>query len=132
MTGELRSLLLSSGGLKAPVGVEQEFSEPVFREWVENTLDPEDAASPFAVRAARVTGDLDPKFHTAALTGILIGADIAAHYDPGDDLTLVADGPFLDFYRIALDTLGADFDEYSAEEAAQDGLFGLAEEAGLI
>ncbi|MEZ6010927.1 MAG: 2-dehydro-3-deoxygalactonokinase [Hyphomonas sp.] len=132
MTGELRSLMLSSGGLKAPAGVEQEFSELVFREWVENSLDPEDAASPFAVRAARITGDLDPKFHTTALTGILIGADIAAHYDPGDELTLVADGPMLDFYRIALETLGADFEEYSAEEAAQDGLFGLAEEAGLI
>ena len=32
----------------------------------------------------------------------------------------------------ALEALGADFDECSAEEATQDGLFELAEEAGLI
>lgn len=132
ITGELRALLLASGGLKPPAGIEQEFSEAVFREWVEHSLDTDDAASPFAVRAARMTGELEPKYHTAALTGLLIGADIAAHYDPGDELTLVADGPLLDSYRIALDTLGAEIDECSAEEATQDGLFELAEEAGLL
>nr|WP_321362083.1 2-dehydro-3-deoxygalactonokinase [uncultured Hyphomonas sp.] len=132
MTGELRALLLANGGLQTPQDVEQEFSEAVFREWVEYSLDPDDAASPFAVRAARMTGLLDPKHHEAALTGLLIGADIAAHYDPGDELTLVADGAILESYRLALDTLGAEFDELSAEEATQDGLFGLAEEAGLI
>lgn len=132
ITGELRSLLLSAGGLKAPAGVEQEFSESIFREWVERSLDTDDAASPFAVRAARMTGELEARHHSAALTGLLIGADIAAHYDPGDELTLIADGPLLESYRIALETLDAEFDEYSAEEATQDGLFELAEEAGLL
>lgn len=132
ITGELRALLTANGGLQTPQDVEQEFSEAVFREWVEYSLDPDDAASPFAVRAARMTGLLDPKHHEAALTGLLIGADIAAHYDPGDELTLVADGAILESYRLALDTLGAEFDELSAEEATQDGLFELAEEAGLI
>jgi len=132
MTGELRALMLANGGLKSPAGVDQVFSEAVFREWVERSLDTEDAASPFSVRAARMIGDLDPKHHDAALTGLLIGADIAAHYDPGDELILVADGPVLEAYRIALDTLGAEFDEYSAVEATQDGLFELADEAGLL
>ena len=132
MTGELRALLLANGGLKTPAGVQQEFSKAVFREWVEYSLDTDDAASPFAVRAARMTGELDPKYHETALTGLLIGADIAAHYDPGDELTLVADGPLLESYRLALETLGAEFDEWSAVEATQDGLFELAEEAGLI
>lgn len=132
MTGELRELLLGAGGLKSPPGIEQVFDEAVYREWVEKSLDTDDAASPFAVRAARMTGDLEPEFHTVALTGLLIGADVAAHYDPGDELTLVADGPLLEAYRIALDTLGAEFDEVSAEEATQDGLFALAEDAGLI
>ena len=132
ITGELRALLTANGGLQTPQDVQQEFSEAVFREWVEYSLDPDDAASPFAVRAARMTGLLDPKHHEAALTGLLIGADIAAHYDPGDELTLVADGAILESYRLALDTLGAEFDELSAEEATQDGLFELAEEAGLI
>ena len=132
MTGELRALLLASGGLKAPAGVKQAFSEAVFREWVELTLDTDDAASLFAVRAARMTGDLAPEYHATALTGLLIGSDVAAHYDPGDELTLVADGPLLESYRIALDALGAEFDECSAEEATQDGLFELADEAGLL
>ncbi|MEZ5967729.1 MAG: 2-dehydro-3-deoxygalactonokinase [Hyphomonas sp.] len=132
MTGELRALLLGSGGLKPPAGIEQVFDEGIFREWVEKSLDTEDAASPFAVRAARMTGLLDPRHHTAALSGLLIGADIAAHYDPGDELTLVAEGALLDAYRIAFDTLGAEIDEYPADEATQDGLFELADEAGLL
>ncbi len=132
MTGEMRALLLSSGGLKPPAGIEQVFDARVFRDWVERSLDTDDAASPFAVRAARMTGALDPHHHVAALSGLLVGADIAAHYDPGDEVVLVADGDLLVAYRIALDALGADFYEMSAEEATQDGLFELAEEAGLL
>jgi 2-dehydro-3-deoxygalactonokinase len=35
-------------------------------------------------------------------------------------------------YGMALDALGASVEEYSAEEAMQDGLFEIAEAAGLL
>jgi len=45
---------------------------------------------------------------------------------------LVADGPLLEAYGFALDALGADVEETSAVEALQDGLFEIADLAGLL
>lgn len=132
MTGEIISLLESEGSLKLGKAVHQTFEPRVFRDWVERSLDTEDAASPFAVSAARSIGVLRAEHQAAALSGLMIGADIAAHYDPGDDVILVADGPMAEAYGMALDALGASVEEYSAEEAMQDGLFEIAEAAGLL
>lgn len=132
MTMETLELLMASGGLIRPSGVEQTFKASVFRDWVERSLDTDDAANPFAIRAARILGHLAPEHHACALAGLLIGAEIAAHYDPGDDVLLVADGELLKLYSIALDSLGADVEIVSAEEATCEGLFELADEAGLL
>lgn len=132
MTGEIISLLESEGSLKLGESVHQTFEARVFRDWVERSLDTEDAASPFAVSAARTIGVLRAEHQTSALSGLMIGADIAAHYDPGDEVILVADGPLAEAYGMALDALGASVEEYSAEEAMQDGLFEIAEAAGLL
>ncbi|KDA02026.1 2-dehydro-3-deoxygalactonokinase [Hyphomonas oceanitis] len=132
MTGEIQELLLSQGSLRVPAGIEPRFDAGIFRDWVERSLDTDDAASPFAVSAARLIGVLRPEHQITALSGLLIGADVAAHYDPGDDVILVADGELAKAYGMALDALGASVEEYSAEEAMQDGLFDIAEEAGLL
>jgi 2-dehydro-3-deoxygalactonokinase len=132
MTGEIISLLQSEGSLKLTESVRQAFDVAIFRDWVERSLDTDDAASPFAVSAARAIGVLKAENQEAALSGLMIGADVAAHYDPGDDVILVADGQMADAYGIALDALGASVEEYSAEEAIQDGLFEIAEAAGLL
>lgn len=132
ITGELRDLLLSSGSLALPPGVEQAFDARVFRDWVERALDTDDTPPVLAVLAAREMGQIAPQHQAAALSGLMIGADVAAHYDPGDEVILAADGPLREAYGIALDALGADVEEYSAIEAIQDGLFELADLAGLL
>ena len=132
ITSELRDLLLTAGALALKDSPAQIFDPRVFREWVERALDTEDAPPVFAVEAAIFTGQLDPACKAAAIAGLLIGADVAAHYDPGDEVLLVADGPLREAYGLALDALGADVDEISASEALREGLFELADLAGLL
>lgn len=132
ITAELRDILLLHGPLALGEAGQQAFDIKVFRDWVERALDTEDSPPVFSVEAAIRQGRLDPANKAAALAGLMIGADVAAHYDPGDDVLLVADGPLLEAYGFALDALGADVEETSAVEALQDGLFELADLAGLL
>lgn len=110
----------------------QDFDEAIFCEWVDRSLDPDDAVSPFAAEAACVLGALPENLYACALDGLMIGAEIAAHYDPGDEVTLIGDGNLADRYRMALETLAVDVTSYSAEECLRDGLFELADLAGLL
>lgn len=132
ITGEMLALMLASGPFQSPEEAKQVFDVGIFREWVERSLDPDDATSPYAVIAANHCGQLPAELHDCALTGLMIGADIAAHYDPGDEIILIADGFTLDCYKIALETLGADVEDISAAEAVRDGLYEIADSAGLI
>lgn len=110
----------------------QDFDQATFCEWVERSLDPDDAVSPFAAEAACVSGLLADTLYACALDGLMIGAEIAAHYDPGDEVCLIADGALADTYRLALETLDVDVTSYSAEECLRDGLFEIADLAGLL
>lgn len=132
ITAELRDLLLSHGSLALDAATPQAFDMAVFRDWLERALDAGRAAPVFSVEAAIRQGQLTAQNKAAALAGLMIGADVAAHYDPGDEVLLVADGPLLEAYGLALETLGADVEEASAIEALQDGLFELADLAGLL
>ncbi len=132
ITAELRDLLLSHGTLSLNSDSPQTFDAKVFRDWIERALDTDDSPPVFSVEAAIRQGLLSPANKAAALAGLMIGADVAAHYDPGDEVLLVADGPLLEAYGFALDALGADVEETSAVEALQDGLFELADLAGLL
>lgn len=132
ITAELRDLLLSHGSLALDASAVQAFDMAVFRDWLERALDAGRAAPVFSVDAAIRQGQLSPENKAAALAGLMIGADVAAHYDPGEEVLLVADGPLLEAYGLALETLGADVEETSAIEALQEGLFELADLAGLL
>jgi 2-dehydro-3-deoxygalactonokinase len=132
ITAELRDLLLMHGSLSLSEPGPQTFDMAVFRDWVERALDTEDTPPVFSVEAALRGGSLSAANKSAALAGLMIGADVAAHYDPGDEVLLVADGPLLEAYGFALDLLGADVEETSALEALQDGLFEIADLAGLL
>jgi len=132
ITAELRDLLLSHGTLSLQAPGPQAFDMKVFRDWIERALDTDDSPPVFSVEAAIRQGILSPANKAAALAGLMIGADVAAHYDPGDEVLLVADGPLLEAYGFALDALGADVEETSAIEALQDGLFEIADLAGLL
>lgn len=132
ITAELRDLLLSHGTMSLQAPGPQTFDMKVFRDWIERALDTDDSPPVFSVEAAIRQGVLSPANKAAALAGLMIGADVAAHYDPGDEVLLVADGPLLEAYGFALDALGADVEETSAVEALQDGLFEIADLAGLL
>lgn len=132
ITAELRDLLLAHGTLSLRDSGPQAFDMAVFRDWIERALDTEDSPPVFSVEAAIRQGVLPPANKAAALAGLMIGADVAANYDPGDEVLLVADGPLLEAYAFALDALGADVEETSGIEALQDGLFELADLAGLL
>ena len=133
MVIEMRDLLLAAGSLALRPGAPaQTFSAEVFREWVEAALDTDNSPPVLAVEAAVQTGRLSPAHKAAALTGLLIGGDVARHYDPGDEVLLVADDPLLEAYGLAFDALGVEVDEISATGALQDGLFELADLAGLL
>lgn len=132
ITSELRDLLLTSGSLAIRDGIPQRFEAGVFRDWVERALDTASAPPVFSVEAAIHTGLLDPADKAAAIAGLLIGRDVAAHYDPGDEVVLVAEGPLREAYGLAFDALGVVVDEVSATEALQEGLFELADLAGLL
>jgi len=132
ITAELRDLLLSHGTMSLQAPGPQTFDMQVFKDWIERALDTDDSPPVFSVEAAIRRGALLPANKAAALAGLMIGADVAAHYDPGDEVLLVADGPLLEAYGFALDALGADVEETSAVEALQDGLFEIADLAGLL
>ncbi len=132
ITAELRDLLLSHGTMSLQAPGPQTFDMKVFKDWIERALDTDDSPPVFSVEAAIRQGVLSPANKAAALAGLMIGADVAAHYDPGDEVLLVADGPLLEAYGFALDALGADVEETSAVEALQDGLFEIADLAGLL
>lgn len=132
ITAELRDLLLSNGALALGDAGPQGFDMGVFRDWLERALDAGSGPPVFSVEAAVRQGVLAPGNKAAALAGLMIGADVAAHYNPGDEVLLVADGPLLEAYGLALDALGADVEETSAVEALQEGLFEIADLAGLL
>ncbi|MEQ9507371.1 MAG: 2-dehydro-3-deoxygalactonokinase [Hyphomonas sp.] len=132
ITAEMRDILLTHGSLSLHDAAAQAFDMKVFRDWIERALDTGDTPPVFSVEAAIRQGGLSAANKAAALAGLMIGADVAAHYDPGDEVLLVADGPLLEAYGFALDALGADVEETSAVEALQDGLFEIADLAGLL
>lgn len=132
LTAEFRDLLLSRGALALSADTPQAFEPQVFQDWVERALDTGEALAVFSVEAALLSGQLDPAHKAAAIAGMLIGRDVAAHYDPGDEVVLVADGPLLEAYGLAFDSLGAEVDEVSFTGALQDGLVELADLAGLL
>lgn len=132
ITAELRDILLQHGTLSIAGSGPQTFDMKVFRDWIERALDTDDSPPVFSVEAAIRQGRLLPENKAAALAGLMIGADVAANYDPGDEVLLVADGPLLEAYGFALDALGAEVVETSAMEALQDGLFEIADLAGLL
>ncbi|MFN7054105.1 2-dehydro-3-deoxygalactonokinase [Hyphomonas sp.] len=132
MTAELRDLYLTGGTLALGPDQAQAFDERVFRDWVEMALDTGEPVPVFAVEAAVLSGRLHPRHKAAAVAGLLIGRDVATHYDPGDEVVLVADGPLLEAYGLAFDCLGAEVEEASAEGVLQDGLVELADLAGLL
>jgi len=83
----------------------------------------------FSVRAAQLL-DFEMKSAGAAhLSGLLIGAEVAAMisaYGPQPIVTLVSAGPLCDLYAEALNQAGVTFKLIDAEKAARTGLLRAA------
>jgi 2-dehydro-3-deoxygalactonokinase len=90
---------------------------------------PEQAlARAFETRAAQLLGFEAQSDGAPHLSGLLIGAEVAAarRLHQGACVTLVASGPIAALYRAALETAGASVRLVDAEAAARRGLFAAA------
>ena len=125
MTGELFAVLGEASILRhSSDGAPADPQGAAFRSWVETGLS-EAANLPsllFRIRAAGLGGRLSASAAASALSGLLIGAEIAGA--PGDmDVLLISGGALLPLYRAALQIADRSFEEIDADDAVRRGLF---------
>lgn len=130
MTGELYSVLSKQSILRHAVG--GEFAEPAhpstFLDWLDESLaSPGDASSRlFRIRASALLLDMKPADAAAALSGLLIGCEIAAaltaHPAARESVHLIASGALTALYALALERAGCVVTTVDAESAARTGL----------
>lgn len=78
----------------------------------------------FGIRAAMLLDNLSPEGAAARLSGLLIGAEIAAaRMEKQGRVTLVASGTMAALYGRALALSGLEYDLVDADEAVRKGLF---------
>ena len=132
MTGELFDLLGRHSILKHAVDVvaTPNASDDAFLAAATRALTDRDALGAlFALRAGQLLGFSEPAAGAAELSGLLIGAEIAAarRRHPGDGrLTLVASGTIADLYEAVLRLAGFTVILADAEAATRRGLFEAA------
>ncbi len=140
MTGELFSVLSTQSILRHSVGADVTVNadDPVFAEWYRTALA---APAPvetqlFRIRAATLLHGLTPAAGAAALSGLLIGAEIAAaraRFPEHDgQVVLIASGAMHDLYDVALRLAGFAVTAVDADEAVRAGLAEAARHAGMI
>jgi 2-dehydro-3-deoxygalactonokinase len=131
MTGELFHVLSTQSILKHSVGDPPDAgdaSAPAFREALSKAIaQPQDLTSMlFRLRAGGLLHDLSQTDAAAALSGMLIGAEIAAARTETPDarsVTLVASGANGERYDAALRLAGYDVTSVDADVAVRAGLF---------
>ena len=139
MTGELFSVLSAQSILRHSIGEETQVAavSPAFAGWCKDALD---SPAPielnlFRIRAATLLQDLQPRDAAAALSGVLIGAEIAAARArfavEGNPVSLVASGAMHDLYATALRLAGFAVISVDADEAVRKGLAEAARHLGI-
>jgi 2-dehydro-3-deoxygalactonokinase len=128
MTGELFSVIVAHSILAHAVDVSGSPARPgtPFHDGLVAARDPGDLpAALFRLRAAQLLG-YEPRSDGAArLSGLLIGAEIAAaakHYGTKGPLRLLASGDLCSLYEAALAHAGFDVAVIDAEHASRRGL----------
>jgi len=127
MTGELFSTLTRHGVLKTDVPPDD---EAAFLEGVEAADDGGAlSARLFSARSRVVGGGADPATASSYLSGLLIGAEIAAlarrFAEPDDPVALLGDEALTRWYRLAFEDRGLPCTVHSGDEAAVEGLKAL-------
>lgn len=135
MTGELFSVLSQHSILRHAVGAEPArvaADDPVFGAWLDDGLaNPGDATSRlFRIRASTLLYDMQPTGAVAALSGLLIGSEVASARDQFGaghaKAILVASGPIGSLYEEALRRAGYAATLVDAETAVRRGLLEAA------
>ncbi len=131
LTGELFDVLSTYSILQHAVEKGDTVANDVFRSAVRIA-----GAAPelvwtrlFALRASQLLGQMERADGAAHLSGLLIGAEIAAArrlHGGGSKFVLVASGPLAALYRSALADEGVEFRHMAADDAALSGLLRAA------
>ncbi len=139
LTGELFSVLSKQSILRHSLGehpAPARPDDPVFLARCEEALAQGGDLGPslFRIRAASLLQETGPEASSAALSGLLIGAEIASArrvFDPagknlGKEVILVASGPLGSLYGAALRLAGCTVIQADADEAVRAGLLEAA------
>lgn len=135
LTGELFSVLSQHSILRHALGPQPStvsHDDPVFQRWLDDGLaHPADALSRlFRIRASTLLFDMQPQQAAAALSGLLIGSEVAsarAAFGTGGGKTiLVASGGLGDLYSQALSRAGYSATRVDADTAVRNGLLQAA------
>lgn len=139
MTGELFSVLSAQSILRHSIGTETNVAtgNPTFTSWCKEalaTLAPLETRL-FRIRAAGLLHELQPRDAAAALSGLLVGSEIAAarmrfSVDKGP-IALIASGAMHDLYAEALALAGFVVTSLDADEAVRRGLAEAARHIGM-
>lgn len=123
MTGELFSLLSEHSVLKHSMTVN--WDDGAFASGVSDALRSPGSltASLFAIRANDLLSTVSPGSGKARLSGLLIGAELAAADLKQGSVALIGSGRLTDLYRSALKVVGVEAITYDAGAAARAGLF---------
>ncbi len=125
MTGELFALLSERSVLRHSVGGDG-FEEGAFESSLMATLSRPEAlaASLFGLRAEGLLEGTAPGVLRSRLSGLLIGAELAATrpYWLGQDVAVIAEGPLVRAYGLALAAQGASVRHLGAEATTLAGL----------
>lgn len=131
LTGELYSLVATQSILRHSIGTagaSVEADDPAFDRWLDDGLaHPQDATSRlFRIRASTLLFDMKPAEAAAALSGLLIGSEVAsatAQFDAvGRTVTLVVSGKIGALYDAALKRAGLGATIVDAERTVRLGL----------
>lgn len=139
MTGELYALLREQSilGRLAVAGAED---HAAFARGVQASLRPAASLSHdlFSARTLALTAALAPEGVADYLSGLLLGAEVAAarrwaerHVEQGESVSLVGDAPLCERYRSALACAGMEASLGPADAAAH-GLWRIARHAGML
>lgn len=122
MTGELHHLLMNNALIGKGL-VAQEEDPAVFQAGLLRGLEaPALVSTLFEARALRVLGELPQASVSEWLSGLLIGAEVAAMRGSVESITLVGSESLCRRYRLALETTGIRANELAGDAAFQQGI----------
>lgn len=139
-TGEMFSVLSQHSILRHSIGTKPAPvcpENPVFRDWCADALfDGDIGGRLFGIRAAGLLSNLGQDDAAAALSGLLIGAEVASagrrFGRPGAPVILVVSGPLGALYADALGLAGHAVEPVDADKAVLAGLVAAARRNAML